>query len=224
MHMNEKWKLPFGLCWRGVWSAALIIACQMVSYVIGQQVVHLFGLPTHTLALAWDEQIPFVPAFLVPYLGCFVHWLVTFYLIAGKEQRFARFFTAAVAGYGVSMLVFILWPTTIQRPDPQAAGWWGWLYAMVCGVDQPLNLFPSVHCFAAWMCYLGVRGQKDIAAWFRWFTLALAVVVFTSTVLVKQHYLLDIAGGVALAQICWLLAGWEPLHSLGRRVARALPQ
>ncbi len=209
---------------RGFWCAVLTIACQIATYAASQLAVRLLGLPTHTAALAWDAFIPFLPGFLVPYLGCFLHWVATFYLLAADEDGFSRFFAGAVLGYVISMAVFLLWPVTIARPDPAEAGWWEWLYRIVCGVDSPLNLFPSIHCFAAWMCYLGVRRSPAVGVWYRWFTLVMAITVFASTVFVKQHYIIDVAGGVALAQLCWLAAGFGPVRARAARIIMRLPK
>ena len=77
----------------------------------------------------------------------------------------------------------------------------GWLYS----IDAADNLFPSIHCLVSWFCFLGIKDQKRIPTWYKGVSFTLAVLVFLSTIFTKQHVLVDVAGGVILAQVCFIL-------------------
>ena len=89
--------------------------------------------------------------------------------------------------------------------------------------DIRYNCFPSLHvaqCFiAALVCHRVHRGVGAVAgAW--------AGLVALSTLFTKQHYVLDVVGGVALAGVAWLffVRGCPPdaVPERERRLAPAL--
>lgn len=154
-----------------------------------------------------DRMIPFVPAWVSIYLICYLFWIVNYILIGrqGKEHLY-RFVTADLLARLICGLFFIFLPTTNIRPEITGTGIWDQLMAFVYASDEPTNLFPSIHCLCSWFCYLGIRNQKSIPVWYQYFSLIFAVLVCISTQFTKQHYLIDIFGGVGIAQLCYSLS------------------
>ena len=153
-----------------------------------------------------DRMIPFVPEFVSVYFLCYLFWIVNYILAAGNgKEFFYRFLTADMSARCICFLFFVLLPTTNVRPTTDGNGIWiclmEWLYRM----DEPVNLFPSIHCMNSWFCYIAVRGRKDVSKWYQHFSFWAAIAVAASTVFTKQHYLLDIAGGFLLAELVWQL-------------------
>ena len=79
--------------------AAATIAIQCATYWLAQFIIETAGLTLHSPETWLDAHIPFLPVFLVPYVGCFAHWVITFYIVYKTKDGFARLFTAAVTGY-----------------------------------------------------------------------------------------------------------------------------
>lgn len=154
-----------------------------------------------------DRMIPFVPAWVSIYLICYFFWIVNYILTGrqGKEHLY-RFVTADLLARLICGLFFVFLPTTNVRPEITGTGIWDQLMALVYALDEPTNLFPSIHCLCSWFCYLGIRKQKSIPVWYQYFSLIFAVLVCISTQFTKQHYLIDILGGVGIAQICYSLS------------------
>jgi membrane-associated phospholipid phosphatase len=73
------------------------------------------------------------------------------------------------------------------------------------GSNLAFNLFPSYHCLISLYCYLGVRRQPEISKGFRIYSLVMAVLICMSTVFTKQHYFIDIVGGLAISIICYII-------------------
>ena len=71
------------------------------------------------------------------------------------------------------------------------------------GSEMAYNLLPSFHCLNSTLCYLGVARRKEIPLWFRIYSLVITILIYASTVYVKQHYVLDIVTGVILAVIAY---------------------
>ena len=74
-------------------------------------------------------------------------------------------------------------------------------------LDSADNLFPSIHCFASWLSWIGVRGDKRVPLKYRCLSLVLALAVCASTLMVKQHVAVDAAAGILLAEVSYLAAG-----------------
>ncbi len=151
-----------------------------------------------------DKQIPFIPWTLAIYFGCYLFWAVNYFLIARQEkEQVYRFFTADAISRLICFCFFVLFPTTNTRPEIVADGFWNqavlWLYS----IDAADNLFPSIHCLVSWFCFLGIRGSKKIPKWYQYLSCGIAICVFLSTLMTKQHVLWDVAGGVILAEICF---------------------
>jgi membrane-associated phospholipid phosphatase len=73
----------------------------------------------------------------------------------------------------------------------------------MCVVDSPWNCFPSVHVsitslvvMAVWRCRR--RWGVVYACW--------TLLIVVSTLTTKQHYALDILGGMAMAAMVYLIA------------------
>ena len=80
--------------------AAATIAIQSATYWLAQLIIKTAGLALHSPETWLDAHIPFLPVFLVPYVGCFAHWVITFYVVYKTKDGFSRLFTAAVMGDG----------------------------------------------------------------------------------------------------------------------------
>lgn len=154
---------------------------------------------------ALDEQVPFVKEWILIYVVCYVFWAANYILIAreGKEHWY-RFVTAEMLSKVICGLFFIFLPTTNVRPEVTGTDFCSWLVRFIYGVDAPYNLFPSIHCLVSWYCYIGIRKSKKVPKWYQWFSCVFAVLVCASTQFTKQHYLVDIAGGVVIAQVCYV--------------------
>ena len=102
---------------------------------------------------------------------------------------------------------YLLLPTTNIRPEITGNGIWEQMVVWLYQIDMPSNLFPSIHCLVSWFCFIGVRGRNDISKWYQSFSFLMAVAVFVSTLTTKQHVLVDVIGGVGIAEFCYWVSG-----------------
>lgn len=173
----------------------------------------------HTLITVIDESTPIIPSFAIIYLGCYLFWVLN-YALTGRsgKQYFYNFVANIFIGYIISGFIFCVFPTYIDRPSlnaiPDSLGKLCMTY--VYNTDTPVNLFPSMHCQISWYCYLAVRNQKSISKWYQYFSLIIALLVCISTVVIKQHYFVDIIAGVVIAEFTYRIA---MRYSLGNCLA-----
>lgn len=166
-----------------------------------------------------DRLIPVVPSSTIIYLGCYIFWVANYVLIAqiGKEH-FYQFQVADLLSRVVCFLIYIIMPTTNVRPYVENIGIFEKILNWVWSVDPAANLFPSIHCLVSWFCYIGIRGKEQIPLWYQRFSLIFAILVCISTQLTKQHYLIDIVGGILLAELTYYIGKRTRLYRWNQRI------
>jgi len=147
-----------------------------------------------------DALIPFKASFVIPY--CLWYPLlvgVGLWLLAANHPAFRRYLRFLAVTFCISELIWALFPSVQQlRPalmgtDPLTA-----LVAALYQVDTNTNVFPSVHVVGAVGAALAVwDGTRRPLP--RWSVVVLAVLICLSTVFIKQHSVLDLAGGLVLS-------------------------
>lgn len=162
-----------------------------------------------------DQLIPFLSWTVSIYLGCYLFWGINYFLCAtqNKSER-QRFFCADALAKGICFLLFLLIPTTNIRPEITGETFWDNLMILVYQLDAADNLFPSIHCLVSWLSWIGVRKRKDISIYYRYFSLVMAIAVCISTLTTKQHVIIDVIGGILLAEVSYLISGCNIIRNL----------
>lgn len=158
---------------------------------------------------ALDRMVPLVPGWMYIYFGCYLFWVVNYIMVArihrDDPSEFYRFVTTDMMSRIVCGIFFFLLPTTNIRPEVTGDTFADMMLRFLYAIDQPANLFPSIHCLVSWMCYIGIRGNKRVPAWYRGFSCIFALLVVISTQTTKQHYLVDAVAGILIAEILFAL-------------------
>lgn len=165
------------------------------------------SLTHYDLSLPLDELIPFVPSAILIYVLAFVSWVIGFVVIARESKTVCyEYLSGEIIGKFICMVFFFIVPTTIVRPEVSDGGFCNWLTQIIYSSDSPDNLFPSIHCLESWFCFRASLKCKKVGNAYKVIMGVFAVLVFASTVLVKQHFFIDIIAGVAVAEIGMLLS------------------
>lgn len=163
------------------------------------------GAYHYDLTTSFDKMIPFVPQWIIIYVLTYFFWIINYSIIAinSSKKKWFMFVTADMITRLVCGVFFILLPTTNIRPEIVGGGFSNWLTSLIYSMDKPFNLFPSIHCLASWMCYIGMRKIKSIPKWYRIATMVFALLICASTQFTKQHYIFDVISGLMIAEICY---------------------
>ena len=194
--------------WIPQYAVVPLLSCITVNFIIYMWIADFAASWKHyDFTTAFDKKVPLVPEFVLVYLGCYVFWFVNYILIArqGKEHCY-RFAAADIMSRLICCAFFLLLPTTNVRPELTGGGVCVRLLQFVYDIDAPTKLFPSVHCLVSWFSYIGIRGRKNIPRFYRAFSCIFALLVCVSTQFTKQHYVIDIFGGIAVAELTYYLA------------------
>ncbi|MBE5937250.1 MAG: phosphatidic acid phosphatase [Lachnospiraceae bacterium] len=169
------------------------------------------GLHHYDISTALDNSLPFVSWFVIFYVLAYVQWIAG-YIIIGRESKELcyRVISAEFFAKVICMICFIVFPTTLDRPQIDGNGLFDMITSFIYSLDAPDNLFPSIHCLESWFCFRGAMYTNKMPGWYKWVMLFVAIGVFASTVLIKQHVLYDIIGAVVLVEIALFLS--KKLH------------
>lgn len=181
--------------------------------------------PTQEIVISspLDAVVPFNEVFIVPYLAWFPFTFGTIgYLLVADRSRlaFARLAIVLVAGLTFCLTVYTLWPNTqhLRPATYPRANVFTDVVASLQRFDNPSNVCPSMHVFVSVAVAAALWRMPAVAVrpWLRWGTVALTVLICASTVFLKQHSVVDVAAGVALAAFLVAVA-WRvvPAHRAG---------
>lgn len=188
---------------RLLWFGALMTYMIVGYFVIGRLNLHRGWYLDPSLP--FEADIPFVPQLIVAYVLVYFVVLVGFMVIPVPDVAlFRRAGRWLAINFTLAYAIFLLVPVkALHRPpiDPEA-GFALALTGFYYSFDAPTNLLPSLHVQMALMGGLMCLRHGGLLAVIGVLS---GLTVAVSVVLVKQHYVADIA---AAALIVWLTARW----------------
>jgi membrane-associated phospholipid phosphatase len=158
----------------------------------------------HALYFREELQIPFVPSFIWLYMSMYLLFLTPpFFLNPSELRKLAKELIGATVISGALFLAFparLGFPRTL--PDDE---FYRSLYAGLFSVDHPFNLAPSLHVVYTTAIIFAIIIRLRVV--FRHLLFAWLILIVSSTILVHQHHLLDVASGIVLAILMRSLIG-----------------
>ncbi|ATB27585.1 hypothetical protein MEBOL_001029 [Melittangium boletus DSM 14713] len=150
--------------------------------------------PRFDFLTSLDTAIPFLPWTYALYSSFFALLLGAAWLLDGHE--YLRMLGAVLLANAVCYLGFILFTAHYPRPplDSIPPGFWREQFRRMHASDNAGNTFPSIHVATTMLGALRLRHHRGGALWMLW-----AVLISLSTLTVKQHFLVDVLGGLAVA-------------------------
>lgn len=184
-----------------------LLGC-LLSTAVAYYGSRLFNLnmPSHDLSLPLDARIPLTPVFVIFYVASYAYWCVSYVVVAREgPERCGALFGEMIAKM-ICLAFFMLLPTRMQRPEITGSDVFSRLLRIIYAADAPNNLFPSIHCLESYICYRALSQSRRLPKWVKCASLVLTLLIFASTVLVRQHVLVDIPAGIIVGEIGLQLA------------------
>ena len=196
-----------------------LTACSMLcSYQAAKLLQFLFGFHNpYDLTLPFDVQTPFVPGWSWVYIASYIFWIYMYILAARDSAKAAcKLAVADFVGKMICFVFFLAFPTTNVRPIVEGTGLTAILMRTIFRFDTPTNLFPSIHCFVAWLGMRSILAAQNLKHKKVHCVISVlgTLLVFASTLFTKQHVVLDVLGGIAVVEIGLLVARFSPLTDL----------
>lgn len=154
-----------------------------------------------------DQTLPFIKVFILPYISWYLFVFLALIYFGLKDWRtYKRTLIAMNIGMLVSYSIYYVYQTTVPRPELVGMDWLTQVIQFVYRNDQPYNCFPSIHCLTSYLMFRGIQASPIRN---RLNTLIIGGMAFTiiiSTLLVKQHTVLDVLGAILLGDLALLVA------------------
>lgn len=168
------------------------------------------GRPRFVPELAVDRWLPVLPAWAIVYGTVYLFLIVLPVLVVRHPPHIRRMYLAYLSVWVPAYIAFLLLPTVAPRPVNVAGdGFAVWGLRLLYSADPPNNCFPSLHVAHSLVSALSCsRVHRGLGA----FAVFCALLVGVSTVLAKQHYILDVMAGLLMASLAYVvwLRGCRP--------------
>ena len=148
---------------------------------------------------AFEHSLPFVPSLSLIYLTIGPVLLLAPFLLRSRE-RIALFAVALCMETAIATMLFLLFPQSTAFVRPPVTGWARVPFTIADTLNLSYNEFPSLHVAFAVSAAIAYRRF----AWKLW-----AGGVAVSTLLIREHHLADIVGGIVLAIAVMRIVGRE---------------
>lgn len=151
----------------------------------------------HHWYMDWELSIPLIPGMVYVYLSVQALFLLPLFTLTQSELKIlAKQLACAMI---ISALLFFLFPTVIGFSSDSALTAGNPGFDLVYLLDEPYNLFPSLHISLSALIVLSAFGKGRVN--WKIFMGTWYVLLVASVLLTHQHHLLDIIGGWL---VCWL--------------------
>lgn len=150
-----------------------------------------------------DHNIPFIKNFVYIYDTFYPFYFFVFFLIYRKDENI--YFKGLLATFLSTMvcdMIFIAYPTIMIRPDiPAINGFTDLILKITYTLDEPaLNCFPSIHCLFCFQIIISTI-LSDFKLKHKILIIVYAILIVSSTMLIKQHYFFDMISALAISLV-----------------------
>ncbi|PIR17474.1 MAG: hypothetical protein COV46_04070 [Deltaproteobacteria bacterium CG11_big_fil_rev_8_21_14_0_20_49_13] len=153
------------------------------------------------VSLPFENQIPFIPFFITGYASVYLA-LILLYILIDDLAVFKRGMVLFFSMSTLHFIIFLLIPVKMNRPDiANSDGIMTMFTYYYYLIDNPVNCFPSLHVAYPFTGTLIMWNYKR--GWSCFFALMTAFIA-VSVVFVKQHYIMDVLGAVAVTSIAYI--------------------
>lgn len=158
-----------------------------------------------TLWTYWDRKIPLAPWAIWLYILYYPVVMMPTFLVRNRAELFQMAISYLIVS-AIGWLCWIFIPVRMEYPELSCSGFsCQWLRG-IYDADGGVNVFPSLHVgHSTLAAAIFVSYRSPL----RWVMVLAALAIAASTVLTRQHYLIDLPFGALLA-----LSGWWTTRKL----------
>ena len=151
----------------------------------------------------FDDYIPFIEIFIIPYLLWFVYVSGTvLYFFFTDKQGFYRICTLLITGMTLFLIICTIFPNGLNlRPSTFARdNIFVDLVRFIYRSDTSTNVLPSLHVYNSIGCYIAIRNSQKLRQykWVQNGSLVLTVSIVLSTMFLKQHSVVDVIAAIVM--------------------------
>lgn len=168
----------------------------------------------YTMHAQLDDKIPFIKEFVIPYVVWYFYQAFgLIYLGFYSKKEYYKLLVFMVGGMAVSYTIYMIFPNGQDlRPVITQNDIFSNAIKYLYSIDTPTNVCPSIHVYTSIAVYAALRNSAvfNSKKWRRDLSLITMISICLSTVFIKQHSVIDLICGVALAIIFYIPMYYMP--------------
>ena len=146
-----------------------------------------------------DSVIPALPFTVLIYISIFIVVFMPYFIVKNKE-RFKAVAKSFLIGMFIGYFTFLVLPIKVIRAEIVNPDLFSKMLQILYSHDFPYNSFPSLHVGLSMLSALIINHENK--SWGK-VMLIWAVLIAISTLTTKQHTLVDVIGGLAVAMFSY---------------------
>lgn len=166
-------------------------------------------VPKYIMYSRLDDYIPFVKEMVVPYLFWYIYIMIALiYLGLTSKEDFYNFTAFMFVGMTICFLIYAIFPNGQNlRPVITNTDIFSRLIYNIYMVDTPTNSAPSMHTLDAIAVHIAVMKCESLQKkfWIQAASLITMILIIMSTVMIKQHSILDVLYGIVLSGVLYVI-------------------
>lgn len=191
MYMKEKKK--------ALLSVILLLGIQALLYFLTK---YLQGT-SHLIGTNFDKSFTFCKYFIFIYHSWYPFLIIIWYkLYINDKNTYKNFYIANLLTIFISDIIFIIYPTTIERASFIVNDLSSFILNITYQLDSTINCMPSMHCMFCFTTIYGIINSNFKTNKKVFITLYLILIIL-STLFIKQHVIIDVITSYIISIICY---------------------
>jgi len=162
----------------------------------------------HDIYTSFDQMIPFVSWFVIPYVYWFLFVAATIaYLFFTDKEDFYKCVAFLFIGMTVCLTIFTIYPTSFDHRPTVIDGnpICQLLVNFIYTADKSQNVCPSIHVYNSIGCAIALMKSRRFSNHngMKLFAIISAVLITLSTMFIKQHSIIDVLMATILSVVLY---------------------
>ncbi len=194
----------------------LLLLLYLPVYLTAFFIIDRLNVDHYIIRCGLDSFIPFNEWFIIPYSLWFLWFpgVAAFFLwhaLRGNEDAKADFIKLCIVMFSsmsISLIIYVIFPNGIDLREPiENTNIAAEIVRMIRAADTPYGVCPSIHVATIVVEALVIRDSslKALYSGLKYFSYFVTLLIMYSTMAVKQHSIVDVIAGTALAAVLYVI-------------------
>ncbi|MCK4261117.1 MAG: hypothetical protein KAX49_19230 [Halanaerobiales bacterium] len=171
------------------------------------QTFNQFIEPKYYVYSILDDYVPFLKIFIIPYLFWYIYiGIALIYFGLTSKEDFIKLTLFMFGGMTICFFIYFVWPNGQNlRPLVSDQDLFSKMILNIYSKDRPTNVAPSMHVLDSIAVHVAVMESEKLKnyKWLQRASLISAILISLSTVMIKQHSVVDGFFAVILSYILY---------------------
>ncbi len=188
-------------------TAIVIVILTIILESLMYEVGRLFSLYPTLLISEIDSKIPFLPGFIYLYISWFLMlFFIPIIIYYYSSDNFYSYIATTIITILIAFCIFILFPTTVSRPEINETSVTLWITNLIFKMDSPVACcLPSMHCALCFLFIIYTINLKELKPLFKTLIVVLSMLIIISTLFIKQHVIYDILAAIVIVSLAYVI-------------------